>query len=190
MPPRLRSRSFKLKPFWSFRENLGMFITHLLGFYISVFTLCPSVNFLCCAYMTNLFMQKVKVTESKHLEKSKSSSLRVFVQNLFLFTMFFNVHMIMFCFSFYRTNFLNCVQSGAYGHIRKLVKMLLKTYFSRIQGYIYPHIVAVMSLYLVFVGHSLQCLSKTTTVLHQSISSVKVKVILGEQIVGPKMIFI
>ena len=38
---------------------------------------------------------------------------------------------------------------------RKLVKMLLKTYFSRIQGYIYPHIVAVMSLYLVFVGHSL-----------------------------------
>ena len=68
---------------------------------------------------------------------------------------------------------------------RKLVKMLLKTYFSRIQGYIYPHIVAVMSLYLVFVGHSLQCLSKTTTILHQSISSVKVKVILGEKIVGP-----
>ena len=72
---------------------------------------------------------------------------------------------------------------------RKLVKMLLKTYFSRIQGYIYPHTVAVMSLYLVFVCHSLQCLSKTTTILHQSILSVKVKVILGEKIVGPKMIF-
>ena len=73
---------------------------------------------------------------------------------------------------------------------RKLAKMLLKTYFYRIQGYIYPHIVAVMSLYLVFVGHSLQCLSKTTTILHQSISSVKVKVILGENFVGPKMIFV
>ena len=45
-----------------------------------------------------------------------------------------------------------------------------------------------MSLYLVSVGHSLQCLSKTTTILHQSISSVKVKVILGEKIVDPKMI--
>ena len=70
---------------------------------------------------------------------------------------------------------------------RKLVKMILKTFFffffSHIQGYIYPHIVAVMSLnmYLVFVGHSLQCLSKTTTILHQSISSVKVT--LGEKIV-------
>ena len=73
---------------------------------------------------------------------------------------------------------------------RKLVKMLLKTYFSRIQGYIYPNIVAVISLYLVFVGHLLQCLSKKTTILHQSISSVKVKVILGEQIVGPKLIFV
>ena len=73
---------------------------------------------------------------------------------------------------------------------RKLVKMLLKTYFSHIQGYIYPHIVAVMSLYLVFVGHSLQCLSKTTTILHQSISSVMVKVILGEKIASPKMIFV
>ena len=73
---------------------------------------------------------------------------------------------------------------------RKLVKMLLKMYFSLIQGYIYPHIVAVMSLYLVFVGHSLQCLSKTSTLLHQSISNVKVMVISGEKIVGPKMIFV
>ena len=72
---------------------------------------------------------------------------------------------------------------------RKLVKILLKPYFSRIQGHIYPHIVAVMSLYLVFVGHSLQYLSKTTTLLHQSISRVKMKIILGEKIVGPKMIF-
>ena len=73
---------------------------------------------------------------------------------------------------------------------RKLVTMLLKMYFSLIQGYIYPHIIAVLSLYLVFVGHSLQCLSKTTTILHQSISSVNVKVILGDKIVGPKMIFV
>ena len=51
-------------------------------------------------------------------------------------------------------------------------------------------VIAVMSLYLVFVGHSLQCLSKTTTILHQSISSVKVKVIFGEKIVSPKMIFV
>ena len=161
-----------------------MFITHLLAFYISVFTLFSPVNFLCCAYMTNLFIQKVKATESKHLTQKHyvSSSLRVFVQTLFLFTMFFNVHMRMFCFSFYMTNFLNCVQSGGQGHRKKVVKMLLKTYFSRIQGYIYSHIVAVMSLYLVFVGHSLQCLSKTTTILHQSISSVKV--ILGETIVS------
>ena len=161
-----------------------MFITHLLGFYISVFTLFPPVDFLCCAYMTNLFIQKVKATESKHLTQKHyvSLSLRVFVQTLFLPTMFFNVHMRMFCFSFYMTNFLNCVQSGGQGHRKKVVKMLLKTYFSRIQGYIYPHIVTVMSLYLVFVGHSLQCLSKTTTILHQSISSVKV--ILGETIVS------
>ena len=71
--------------FWSFHENLGMFITHLLGFYISVFKLCPPVNFLCCTYMTNLFIQTVKVTESKHLTQKHnvSSSLRVFVQNLF-----------------------------------------------------------------------------------------------------------
>ena len=68
-----------------------MFITHLLGFYMSVFALCPPVNFLRCAYMTNLFIQMVKVTESKHLTQKDylSSSLRVFVQNLFLFTMFF-----------------------------------------------------------------------------------------------------
>ena len=95
-----------------------MFITHLLGFYISVFTLCPPVNFLCCAYMTNLFIQKARSQKEKHLTQKHyvSSSLRVFVQNLFLFTMFFNVHMRMFCFSFYMTNFLNCVQSGGQGH--------------------------------------------------------------------------
>ena len=78
------------------------------------------------------------------------------MQNLFLFTMFFNVHMRMFCFSFYMTNFRNAYKVEDMVIERKLVKMLLKTYFSRIQGYIYPHIVAVMSLYLVIVGHSLQ----------------------------------
>ena len=69
---KISSRSFKLKLFWSFHKNLGMLITHLLGFYISVFTLYPPVNFLCCAYMTNLFSQKVKVTESKHLAQKYS----------------------------------------------------------------------------------------------------------------------
>ena len=120
MPPKLRLRSFKLKLFWSFNENLGLFITQLLGFYISVLILCPHVNFLCCAYMTNLFIQKVKVTENKHLTQKHyvSSSLRVFVQNLF--TMFFNVNMRMFCFSFYMTDFLNCVQSGGQGHRKKV----------------------------------------------------------------------
>ena len=122
MPQRLWSRSFKLKLLWSFHENLRIFITHLLGFYTSVFTLCPPVNFLCCAYMTKLLIKKVKVTESKHLTQKHyvSSSLRVFVQNLFLFTMFFNVHMRMFCLSFYMTNFLNCVQSGGQGHRKKV----------------------------------------------------------------------
>ena len=96
----------------------------------------------------------------------------------------------MFCFRFYMTIFLTVYKVEEKVTERKLVKMLLITYFSRIQGYIYPHIVAVMSLYLVFVGHSLQYLSKTTTLLHQSISSVKVKVILGEKIVGPKIIFV
>ena len=78
-------------------------------------------------------------------------------------------------------------QTRNWFNMKKVGQILLKTYFSRIQGYIYPHIVAVMPLYLVFVGYSLQCLSKTTTILHQSISSVKV--ILEEKIVGPKMIF-
>ena len=44
----------------------------------------------------------------------------VFVQNLFLFAMFFNVHMSMLCFSFYMTNFLNCVQSGGQGHRKEV----------------------------------------------------------------------
>ena len=82
---KVKVKVINTETFWSFHENLGMFITHLLGFYISVFTLCPPVNFLCCTYMTNLFIQKVKVTESKHLTQKHyvSSSLRVFVQNLF-----------------------------------------------------------------------------------------------------------
>ena len=76
---------------------------------------------LLCLY-EYLFIQKVKDTESKHLNQKHyvSSSLRVFVQNLFLFTMFFNVHMRMFCFSVYMTNFLNCVQSGGQGHRKKV----------------------------------------------------------------------
>ena len=47
--------------------------------------------------MTNLlFIQKVKVSERKHL----TQMLRVCVQNLLnKFTMFFNVHMGLFCFS-------------------------------------------------------------------------------------------
>ena len=72
--------------------------------------------------MTYLFIQKVEVTESKHLTQKHYISLylRVFVQNLFLFTMIFNVHMRMFCFNFYMTNFLNCVQSGGQGQRKKV----------------------------------------------------------------------
>ena len=118
-----RSRSFKLKFVWSFNENLGMFITHLVCFYISVFTLCPRVNVLCCPYMTNLlFIQKDKVTERKHLTQKQNFSSS-FVQNLLnLFTMLFNVHMRMFCFSFYMTNFLNCIQSQGHGHRKKVAQ--------------------------------------------------------------------
>ena len=62
------------------------------------------MNVLSCAYMTNLlFTQKVEVTERKHLTQKQNvrSYLRVFVQNLLnLFTMFFNVHMRIFCFRF------------------------------------------------------------------------------------------
>ena len=96
-----------------------MFITHLFGFYISVFTFCKFS--LLCLYEYS-FIQKVNVTESKNLKQKHyvSSSLRVFVQNLFLFTMFFNGHMRMFCFSFYMTNFLNYVQSGGQDHRKKV----------------------------------------------------------------------
>ena len=100
-----------------------MCITQLLCFYISVFTLCPHVNVLCCAYMINLFIQKVKVTKRKHLTQKHyvSSSFKVFVQNLLnLFALFVDVHMRMFCVSFYMTNFLNCVQSGGQGHRKKV----------------------------------------------------------------------
>ena len=62
MSPMSRLRSFKSKVFWSFNENLGIFITYLLCFYISVLTSCPHMNVPCCAYMTNLlFTHKVKV---------------------------------------------------------------------------------------------------------------------------------
>ena len=83
-----------------------------------------TLNVLCCAYMTNLlFIQKFKVTERKHLTQKQnvSSSLRVFVQNLLtLFTVFFNVLMRIFGFSFYMANFLNCIQSGRQGYRKKV----------------------------------------------------------------------
>ena len=122
---------------WKF----GNVNTHLLGFYISVFTLFPPVNFLCCAYMTNSLIQKVKATESKHLTQKHyvSSSLRVFVQTLFLSTKFFNVHMRMFCFSFYMTNFLNCVQVEGKVTERKLSKCFLKRIFSYSRLYLPTH---------------------------------------------------
>ena len=86
--------------------------------------------------MTNLFIQ-VKVTESKHLTQKHyvSSSLRVFVQNLFLLSMFFYVHMRMFLVFIWQT-FLTAYKVEDKVTERNLVKMLLKTYFSRNQGYI------------------------------------------------------
>ena len=97
MPPRLRSRSFKLKLFWSFNENLGMFITYLLCFYISVFTFCRHVNVLCCAYMTNYYLSKrswsQKGKKKPDPKANISLSIKVFVPNLL------NLFRI-FCFSF------------------------------------------------------------------------------------------
>ena len=191
MPPRLRSRSFKLM-FLSFNENFGMFITHLLCVYISVFILCPHVNVLCCAYMTNLlFIHKVKVTERKHLTQKQnvSSSLRVFVQNLLnLFTMFFNVDMRMFCFSLYMTYFHNCIQSGGQGHRKKVAQnAYYNVLFSYSRLYLPTHCSSNVTV-PGFYSHLLQCRSKTITILQQSISNVKVKAILGEIIVRLKMI--
>ena len=49
-------------------------------------------------------------------------------------------------------NFLNCIQKTEEKVTgRKLLKMFLEKYFSRIQDYIYPHVVAVILLYLGFL---------------------------------------
>ena len=145
----------------------------------------------CCAHMTNLFIQKVMVTIRKHLTQKQyvSSSLRVFARNLLnLFTMFFSVHMRIFCFSLYMTNFLNCVQSRGQGHRKKVSQNA--SYFSRIQRYTFTHTfssnVIVPGVYWAFITMPF----KNNYILQQSISSVKVKVILGEKNVGPKMIFL
>ena len=80
MSPKSSSRSFNLKVFWSFNENMGIFLTYLLYFYISVLTSCLHVNARCCANMTNLlFTHKVKVnvkvTKRQNLaEKTNFSS--------------------------------------------------------------------------------------------------------------------
>ena len=69
-----RSRSFNLKVFWSFNENLGIFITYLLYFYIAVLTSCLHVNVPCSANMTNLLFThkaKVNVKVTKRLNLAK-----------------------------------------------------------------------------------------------------------------------
>ena len=111
-----------------------MFITHLLCIYISVFTLCPHVNVLCCAYMTNLlFIQKVKVTERKHLipKHNVSSSLRVFVQNLLKFFLLCSLMSIWECFVlvFIWQTFLTAYKVEDKVTERKLLKMFLNMYF-------------------------------------------------------------
>ena len=61
--------------------------------------------------------------------------------------------MKIFCFSFFIwQTFLTAYKKEDKATERKFLKMLLKTYFSRIQGYIYSHVVAVMSLYLNVFG--------------------------------------
>ena len=61
-----------------------------------------------------------------------------------MFTIFFNVHIRIFCLVFYMTNFLNCIQRG--GRTSRATQKASKHIFiSRIQGYIYPYIVAIMS---------------------------------------------
>ena len=155
----------------------------ILCFYASMFTLCPHVNVLSCAYMTNLlFIQKVKVTERKHLtpKQNVSSSLRVFVQNLLnLFTMFFNVHMRIFVLVFYMTNFL--FKLHIYKVEDKVTESCSKCFSKRIFlifKIIFTHTLCCGTkvMYLGFFQHSLQCFS--------SISSVKVKVIFWRKNCG------
>ena len=55
---------------------MGIFITYLLCFYISVLTSCPHMNVPCCANMTNvLFTDKmkvnVKVTKNQNLAQNQ-----------------------------------------------------------------------------------------------------------------------
>ena len=126
------------------------------------------MNVPCCATMTNLlFIHKdkvnVKVTKRQNLAKKTTTILahfkgiRVeFVKRMF--TMFFNIHMRIFCLVFYMTNFLNCIQSG--GRKSKAAQNASKHIFSshsRLYFSIHCCSNVIMSLHLVFNQQSLQC---------------------------------
>ena len=79
-----------------------------------------------------------------------------------MFTMFFNVHMRIFCVMHYMTNFLlNCIQSG--GGTGKAAQNASKHIFSSYSRLYLPiHWCSdvIVSLHLVFIQHSLQCFQK------------------------------
>ena len=75
-----------------------------------------------------------------------------------MFTMFFNIHMRIFCLVFYMTNFLNCIHSG--GRKSKAAQNASKRNFSSHSSLYFPiHRCSnlIMSLHLVLIQHSLQC---------------------------------
>ena len=97
-----------------------------------------------------------------------------------MFTMFFNIHMRIFCLVFYMTNFLNCIQSG--GRKSKAAQNASKHIFSSHSRLYFPiHCCSnvIMSLHLVFSQHSLQCY-KNIYSTPKYVSTVKVNVILTE----------
>ena len=78
-----------------------------------------------------------------------------------MFTMFFNIHMRIFCLVFYMTNFLNCIQSGE--RKSKTAQNASKHIFSSNSRLYFPKHCSsnvIMSLHLVFSQHSLQCFQK------------------------------
>ena len=131
--------------FWSFNKDLGIFVTYLLCFYISVLTSCLHVNVPCRANMTNLLfthkvMVNVKVTKRQNLaQKHNFSSFKGICAEFvkLMFTMFFNVHKRIFCLVFYMTNFLNCIQSG--GRTSKAAQNASKHFFSLVFKVIFSH---------------------------------------------------
>ena len=119
-----RSRSYNLKVFWSFNENLGIFITYLLYICIDIKSTCEC-SLLCLYDLTYYLPHKVKVSVkvTKRQNLAQKHNLAHF-KDIFeefvklMFTMFLDVHMRIFRVVSYMIDFLNCIQSG--GRISKV----------------------------------------------------------------------